>query len=381
MNTWILEFLRCPACQDRLSLAVYESEPSINNEVSAGLLLSRCGAKYPIWKGVPRMRMPDDRVLPPEFLERYRSQLLNDAREFMAEARTDQATGSYSFDTQWSMYEYGQLTWELDLATRVKYFYDYLGIEAGSFKGTLVLDAGCGNGTLTAGIGASGPEIIGMDYSESVERAEREKGKFAGDASRRVHFVQGDVQHPPFAPDTFDAIYSDGVLHHTPNTRASFSALAPLVKERGRFFVWLYRSDARGMYRLKIITAKKLQAALRPLPLPVMKSLCFVGAALLLLRLRLQRMCGVRNRPIVPVRLKAVNLFDTLTPQYYHLHTAKEVRAWFTESGFAQPIETTINSMRHSGFGILGVRTSRTAALKGAATPIDEYSRMGALTH
>jgi SAM-dependent methyltransferase len=315
------------------------------------------------------MLIPHSRILPAEYLEQFRDRLLKEAPELFDEVSGEKRTRRYSFDTQWSMYEYGELTWELSLSARVRYFYDYLRVEPGSLDDALVLDAGCGNGTLTAGIGASGPEVIGMDYSESVERAEREKGRFAGDASRRIHFVQGDVQHPPFALETFDVIYSDGVLHHTPNTQVSFCALAPLVKRGGRYFVWLYRSDLAPIYKVKLATAKTLQSILRPLPLPVLKYLCFAGAAVLILRLRLLHFFGNRKRRIVPLRLKAVNLFDTLTPRHYHLHTPIEVRQWFEGFGFPAPTETTIPSLSQGGFGMLGLRgRQEQTALQWAAS-------------
>jgi len=299
---------------------------------------------------------PSSRTLPSDFVDQFKGQLLMDAPELVDQVTKQSPTRGYSFDVQWSMYDYGQLTWELDLHTRVEYFYQYLRKKPGSLGGALVLDAGCGNGTLTAGIGASGPEIIGMDYSTSVERAQKEKSRFAGSAANRVHYVQGDVQQPPFAPEIFDIIYSDGVLHHTPETRASFNALAPLVKPGGRYFVWLYRSDLSPMFKVKMKTAKTLQRILGTLPLSVLKSLCFAGAAILLMRLQVLRLFGNRKRRIVPLRLKAVNLFDTLTPRNYHLHTPSEVREWFTASGFPNPVETSIATLNRGGFGMLGLR-------------------------
>jgi SAM-dependent methyltransferase len=355
MNERLMQFLRCPSCLSNLRLIVYQAADS-TTEISAGLLVCQCEARYPIWKGVPRMLMPGNRILPAGYLEQFRQRLLREAPEFLYEGKSQQKTRGYSFDMQWSMYEYGELTWELDLQTRVKYFYDYVRRKPGSLNKALVLDAGCGNGTLTAGIAASGPEIIGMDYSESVEKGEQEKKRFAGEASSRVHFVQGDVQHPPFAPEIFDVVYSDGVLHHTPNTKMSFCALAPLVKQDGQYFVWLYRSDLSPMFNVKLKTAKALQSILSPLPLPVLKYLCFSGAAILLLRLRFLRLFGNRKRRIVPLRLKAVNLFDTLTPRYYHLHTPAEVYSWFASSGFADAVDVSIPSLSHGGFGMLGTR-------------------------
>ena len=355
MNERLMRFVRCPICVAALELTIYESDAS-KCHISAGLLSCGCGAKYPIWGGVPRMLLPADLTIPPDYLEQFKDRLLREAPEFLSESSKRKHAKGYSFDTQWSMYEYGDLTWELNLQTRVEYFYKYLQVEPGSLKCTLVLDAGCGNGTLTAGVGASGPEIIGMDYSDSVVMAEREKARFAGEASSRVHYLQGDVQHPPFAPGTFDIVYSDGVLHHTPKTQVSFCALAPLVRKDGSYFVWLYRSDASPIYRVKIKTAKTLQSILRPLPLPVLKYLCFAGAAILLLRLRLLRLLGNRKRRIIPLRLKAVNLFDTLTPRYYHLHTPNEVMGWFNAAGFMGATETSIPSLSYGGFGMLGLR-------------------------
>jgi SAM-dependent methyltransferase len=300
-----------------------------------------------------------ERQLPDDYLKQFTKELEKDAPELLLEGNRQPSKEKFTFDVQWSIYQYSELTWELDLRTRVNYVYQYFRVAPEKMKGALILDAGCGNGTLTAGLAASGPEVIGLDYSCSVESGEREKKRFAGEGFERVHYVQGSVLSPPFAPDTFDAIYCDGVLHHTPSTRKSFCALAPLVKENGRFFVWLYRSDARGLYRLKLATAKKLQTILRPLPLPVMRTLCFGGAALLLARLRVLRLFGMGRRPMIPLKLKAVNLFDTLTPRYYHLHNFAEVREWFRADGFPEPIETTIPSLGNGGFGVMGVRHIR----------------------
>jgi SAM-dependent methyltransferase len=305
------------------------------------------------------MILPGERQLPEDYVRRFAKELESYAPELLLEAARPTSKTRFTFDIQWSMYRYGDLTWELDLPTRVKYVYQYLRTDPDRLRGTLVLDAGCGNGTLSAGLGRSGPEVIGLDYSSSVEAAEREKERFAGDTFERVHYVQGSVLTPPFASNTFDAIYCDGVLHHTPSTKASFSALAPLVKEGGRFFVWLYRSDARGLYGLKIATAKKLQVILRLLPLPIVQCLCFAGAGVLLAQLKVLRLFGIAGRPILPLRQKAVNLFDTLTPRYYHLHNCSEVQQWFVTDGFPRPIETTIPALGKGGFGILGVRQGK----------------------
>ena len=94
------------------------------------------------------------------------------------------------------------------------------------------MDAGCGNGQLSEEISRAGATVIAMDFSTSVFHAERNR------KSSKVHFVQGDLQNPPFSFDAFDLIYSSGVLHHTPNTYRTFIEVAKLVKPEGRFYVW-----------------------------------------------------------------------------------------------------------------------------------------------
>ena len=66
MNEKLVRFLRCPICLGTLELTIYESGAS-ERHISAGLLSCGCGAKYPIWRGVPRMLLPAGRRLPPDY--------------------------------------------------------------------------------------------------------------------------------------------------------------------------------------------------------------------------------------------------------------------------------------------------------------------------
>jgi len=77
-----------------------------------------------------------------------------------------------------------------------------------------VLDAGCGGGRYTVAwrlLGAR--EVFGIDISESG----------IADATRRVRlaqldgvlFLRGNVLAIPFPDNTFDVVFSNGVLHHT----------------------------------------------------------------------------------------------------------------------------------------------------------------------
>jgi SAM-dependent methyltransferase/uncharacterized protein YbaR (Trm112 family) len=53
--------------------------------------------------------------------------------------------------------------------------------------------------------------------------------------------VQADLMEAPFADGSFDFVIADGVLHHTPNTRAAVKALYRKVAPGGQLFFYVYR--------------------------------------------------------------------------------------------------------------------------------------------
>jgi SAM-dependent methyltransferase len=53
--------------------------------------------------------------------------------------------------------------------------------------------------------------------------------------------VQADLMDAPFADESFDLIIADGVLHHTPDTRAAVRALYRKVRPGGQFFFYVYK--------------------------------------------------------------------------------------------------------------------------------------------
>jgi len=52
----------------------------------------------------------------------------------------------------------------------------------------------------------------------------------------KVRFVETELRRSGLREGAFDVVYSSGVLHHTPDPRASFAALARLAKPGGSFF-------------------------------------------------------------------------------------------------------------------------------------------------
>jgi SAM-dependent methyltransferase len=104
-----------------------------------------------------------------------------------------------------------------------------------------VLDVGCGGG-LSSGVWLasttwSGKAMwVGVDLSTAVDVARRRLGSTAN-----THFVQADALDLPFADGTFGAVFSEGVLHHTPSTRAALLSAARVLAPDGEISFYVYR--------------------------------------------------------------------------------------------------------------------------------------------
>ncbi len=106
-----------------------------------------------------------------------------------------------------------------------------------SFKGQRVLEVGCGAGYDAYTFCNEGAEYTGLDLTpENIERARTHLGFYGFHPT----IVQGDCERLPFADESFDAVYSNGVLHHTPDIEAAFREVARVLVPGGSFWVLVY---------------------------------------------------------------------------------------------------------------------------------------------
>jgi SAM-dependent methyltransferase len=115
-----------------------------------------------------------------------------------------------------------------------------------------------------------GAEMIGMDFSAAATQAFRNVRSLSN-----VDVVQGDIFRPPFRRQTFDFVYSIGVLHHLPDPEQGFRALLPLLKPGGAVLVWVY-SKSRRWTNTVLETVRRRTSRL---PFGALKALSFLGAA------------------------------------------------------------------------------------------------------
>ena len=323
MNAKLLEVLRCVKCSGLLRFD--SSNDGTGAAGAAGVLLcEECGQAYPVIDSVPRMIVDaDSNLLATQQAFSYLwSQRLRGA--FEVPGRT------YGFPSL----EFGE--WLVSWCRQVS--------EIGEGS-RWILDAGCGSAEKAYGMALSNPscEVVALDISGSLpvsRRALRQPGN--------LHFVQGDACHAPFGPRLFDFVISIGVLHHAPDTRDAFAAVASLAKPGGSFLTWIYPPAGAApiwsaLYRQRDLHFARLGSKLpRAMIVFLAKLYCraFFGnlARTAAKQLELdRRQFPFRFESLSDADLRRQLLFysvDNLLPRFQHRHAASEVCEWYREGGY-----------------------------------------------
>jgi len=346
----LLEILADPVSGEPLTV---EAEDERDGEVVSGALVAG-DRRYTVLDGVPRFVLTED---------------------------SGQRQTESSFGYKWTKLDsFGSPGMEEELHA---WFLDRYGFESaeamrewfGARRRTL--DAGCGAGFSTGawmaeGWDARGAEWVGADISAAIDVAHDRLGRFGG-----THFVQADVLELPFRPGSFDAIVSEGVLHHTPSTERAVKALVPLLAPGGELMFYVYAkkapirefTDDYVRERLADMSPEEAWEALRPLTR--------LGQALAELQVEVEvpedvPLLGIKAGSYDVQRLIYWNVaklfwndkmtfeennhlnFDWYAPKYAWRHTEDEVRGWYADAG----LEITRFHVHEAGYTVRGVKTS-----------------------
>src|ERR1700752_254517 len=115
-------------------------------------------------------------------------------------------------------------------------------------KNLSVLEVGCGLGTDGAQFAKAGAIYTGIDLTDAaVDLARRRFELFQLPGTFRV----ADAERLDFPDNTFDIVYSHGVLHHTPDTAAAVREVHRVLRPGGKAVVMLYHRDSYN-YRVNI---------------------------------------------------------------------------------------------------------------------------------
>ena len=292
----------CPSCSTNL----FPVEPYDDQEI---YLCSKCGLTYQVIAGIPRFVASDGYV------------------------------GNFSFE--WNVHRKTQIDND-HRRTSEEAFYIRFGQTPHFFKDKRVLDVGVGVGRYADIALRAGAEVWGIDLSFSVDTAKENLARY-GD---KIHLAQADLFNPPFQHETFDIIYSFGVLHHTPNPDKGFDALVKLLKPGGVICITTYTNY--GMYFTSQF-ARKITSRLHPFvlyPATLLFTLLFYFP---------YKYLGLRHGlmgRLLPISLSnslreaILDTYDCYSPKYQFCYAVHEVFDWFKKNKLeridARPHPTTV---------------------------------------
>jgi SAM-dependent methyltransferase len=283
-NAEFIAQLRDPAKGSALS---FQSAELSSGDVSLGVLTDGHGSSWKVIQGIPRFV-------------------------------SDEHLGS--FGHQWTTFDVAHD--DEDRAT----FAAKTGVALEELRGLRVLDAGCGGGRYSKICGEAGAAVIGADHTRAVEKASQLCQHLPN-----VRFVQADLKKLPLEPQSFDFVFSIGVMHHDADTRTVFDAVARMVRPGGRYSVWLYRQNQWWQEAinsgLRLVTTR--------MPPMVLTPFCHVGAVLGGIpgvNRTLNKVVNFSAHPNYENRV--CDTFDWWAPKYQYHHTTNELLQWFSEAGF-----------------------------------------------
>lgn len=127
-------------------------------------------------------------------------------------------------------------------------------VDLSLIKDKKVLDAGCGGGRYSIALSRLGAEkVIGVDMGTKGVQFANKKAEELG-LKEKVEFKEGNMLGLPFEDNSFDFVFSNGVIHHTIDTEKGLAELARVVKPNGYVFVYV---QGKGGYQWMITNVSR----------------------------------------------------------------------------------------------------------------------------
>jgi arsenite methyltransferase len=349
MKAGLAKLLVDPVGLRPLHLSATESQ---QDEILSGTLQADDGSTYPIRVGIPRFVLTQDE---------------------------GQVQTSESFGFKWKKRD----TYDSPSAKKnaIRWYIDKYGFESieawtKSFASReAVLDVGCGSGFSSSlwldSTHWNGRTMwVGADISEAIDVAQERLGHIPN-----CHFIQADALQLPFPDGSFDTIFSEGVLHHTPSTRLALLSAARVLGSKGKFNFYVYRrkspvrefTDDYIREQIAVLSDEEAWEAMRPLTtlgkvLAETKTKIELDEDIPLLGIRagehdIQRLiywhfAKLYWNPELSFDENVHINFDWYRPKYAHRQTAEEVRAWCAEAN----LEIQWFHEQESGFTVRAVK-------------------------
>ena len=128
----------------------------------------------------------------------------------------------------------------------------------------LVLEIGSGGGGHAAIFSRRGASVVALDITLERAISTAQKLDLISNDSRAY---QGDAEALPFRDSSFDIVYSNGVLHHTENSKQAINEIYRVLKPSGKAVLMLYARHSAAFW-LNIFPRGLLTGKIFKLPEP-----------------------------------------------------------------------------------------------------------------
>ena len=330
-----LQYLKCPACSGEDLVLL--SEHTAGDRVCTGTVnCSQCRQVYPVINFVPRF------VQGSYYADSFGKQWNNFARTQLDDARAAESELRFRTELGWSQNE---------------------------LSGKVVAEFGSGAGRFVEVVSRMNAKlVVGLDITDAVDASQANLGD-----RDNVFFVQGDILNSPLRDLAFDAVYSVGVLHHTPEPRDAFRRMLATARVNGLVGLSLYETS---LYRrpprnsLRVATTELLWAlnlwrvelfrvVTTRLPHDVFLAYCKAVVPMLhqlnrvpalgTLRYLLPSTCYTD----LPVEWSMVDTMDTYATKIVHQYKHKELFHWFVSEGMKHVI---LHNSRAGWVSVTGIK-------------------------
>lgn len=119
-------------------------------------------------------------------------------------------------------------------------------MEFAGHAGKRLLEIGAGMGTDHAQFAKNGAIVTDVDLSSGHLALAKESFALRG---LKGNFVHQDAETLPFDDNTFDVVYSNGVIHHTPNTQQVVDEIFRVLKPGGKAIIMVYAENSVHYWR------------------------------------------------------------------------------------------------------------------------------------
>lgn len=250
---------------------------------------------------------------------------------------------SESFGMQWNIFNKTQLDSHTGHKITHDRFWNATSWNPDEIKDKWVLDLGCGQGRFAEIALEAGAKVIAVDYSSSVDAAYLNLSRF-----NNLFILKADINNLPLKRNSFEYVYSIGVIQHTPNVKETFFSVADMVRPGGKICVDVYykrlRTMMHGKYLLRPFTKKMERERLLSLIsklMPTALKISQLFGSIPLLGKILKRLIPIADYTgIYPLRKDELlnwailDTFDMLSPAYDNPQTSKTFKKWFIEKSF-----------------------------------------------